>query len=144
MQLYLVDTLGPFFRRAPQKRLNWSKVRFGDLEREGDLSRAAMAEVRAELDRLCERVSAVGFNAITLDDLAHLVEWPGNSRERRRLVARYREECRRPSCSRAGLTNSARPGSMDTIPTLARAAGAARATDARGQGQGAARCPLPS
>lgn len=92
MELYLIDALGPFFQRAPQKRLNWSKVRFGDLERGDDVSHAAMAEVRQELERFCSRVAALGFNAITLDDLAHLANWTGYRPQRRRLIARYREE----------------------------------------------------
>ncbi|HVS62255.1 MAG TPA: hypothetical protein VMT85_02005 [Thermoanaerobaculia bacterium] len=91
MDLFLIDGIGPFFRYA-KGRINWSKIPFADLEKDGELDAERMAEIRRDFAALCSQVAALGYNAITLDDVAHLARWPGYSSERRRLIERYRSE----------------------------------------------------
>ncbi len=92
MQLFLVDGIGPFFKRAPGRRLNWSKIPFEFLERDGEVDVELLAEIRAEFDTFCGRVSAVGFNAISLDDVAHLARWSGYAPRLSAKIEVYRRE----------------------------------------------------
>ena len=92
MQLYLVDGIGPFFKRAPGRRLNWSKIPFEYLEHDGEVDRQLLSEIRVEFEELCRRVSAVGFNAITLDDVAHLARWSGYDPRLQAKIEVYRAE----------------------------------------------------
>lgn len=95
IDLRLIDAIGPFFRHAPRRRLNWSKIPFAALERHGRLDPETMATVRGDFDRFCARVATVGFNAVTLDDLAHLARFSGYGAERCAKIEGYREEWRR-------------------------------------------------
>lgn len=90
MELFLIDAIGPFFRGTPKRRINWSKIPFADFQREGRLDEARLAGVETEFDLFCERAARLGFNAISLDDLAHLADSEAYSAATRALVAGYR------------------------------------------------------
>jgi len=93
--LMLIDGIGPFFRGMPPGRINWSKVPFHRLERDGRLDEDCLDQVRVDFAGFVERVSGLGFNAITLDDVAHIVDsdlYPPALREKiRRYRAFYRD-----------------------------------------------------
>lgn len=72
--LYIVDGIGPFFRATKGARINWSKIVFADLPENPEFWQT----VREELSLFADRVSALGYNAITLDDLAHLTPHPAH------------------------------------------------------------------
>jgi hypothetical protein len=78
-QLYLIDSLAPFFvPRRGGEETNWSKVPFGLLEDgAGGLDEERCGEVERSFGEYVQRVAALGYNAITVDDLAHLTshEW---------------------------------------------------------------------
>lgn len=76
LSLFLIDAIGPFFQDAGGHSLNWSKIPFARLERGDGLDARVEAQVRADFARFVDRVAAIGYNAITLDDLAHLVPDP--------------------------------------------------------------------
>jgi hypothetical protein len=90
MNLFMVDGIGPFFLNCRQRHVNWSKIPFRSLEVGDRLDDALFEEVYADFCTLVERTAALGFNAITLDDVAHLVALPGYPGPLRRLVLDYR------------------------------------------------------
>jgi hypothetical protein len=73
MELFLIDATGPFFRNHHRKRVNWSKIPFTHLDTASDDDWAAM---EAELEHFAWRVARQGYNAVSLDDLAHLAPHP--------------------------------------------------------------------
>ncbi len=73
MELFLIDATGPFFRGYERKRVNWSKIPFSHLAGASEDDWAAIEE---ELGRFAAGVVAQGYNAVTLDDLAHLAPHP--------------------------------------------------------------------
>ena len=91
MELFLVDGLAPFCRGLPERRINWSKIPFSHWERDGRLDEAAFSVAIADFTRYCEAAARAGFNAITLDDLAHLALSPAYSRAVREYVESYRK-----------------------------------------------------
>ncbi|MEY3895135.1 MAG: hypothetical protein RLZZ214_654, partial [Verrucomicrobiota bacterium] len=73
MELFLIDAIGPFFRGCGRMRVNWSKIPFMDLH---DASPDDWSLIENELRDFARLVSAQGYNAVTLDDLAHLAPHP--------------------------------------------------------------------
>jgi hypothetical protein len=73
MELFLIDAIGPFFRNYDRKRVNWSKIPFMHLASASEEDWAAIGD---ELRTFAREVSAQGYNAVTLDDLAHLTHHP--------------------------------------------------------------------
>lgn len=69
MELFLIDAIGPFFRGCEKPRVNWSKIPFADLAGADD---EHWRRIEADLRTFAGAVAAQGYNAVTLDDLAHL------------------------------------------------------------------------
>ena len=90
MNLFLIDGIGPFFRHHPRLRANWSKIPFSHLERGETLPAEIWEQIQADFARFCARVSAVGYNAVTLDDLAHLADNEAYPAALRAKLAAYR------------------------------------------------------
>lgn len=91
MNLFLVDGIGPFFRDYPRHRINWSKIPFDNLESQGEFDAARFAGAREDFERFADAVAALGFNGITLDDLAHLSPHPAYGGRLTSKLRRYRE-----------------------------------------------------
>jgi hypothetical protein len=94
MDLFLIDAIGPFFRGIEGRRINWSKVPFHTLELAGEERERRFARIREDLAAFAERVSAEGFNAVSLDDVAHLAHHPLYENEARASIAALRTEFR--------------------------------------------------
>lgn len=72
MDLFLIDGISPFFKGIrPGKRVNWSKVPFELLEKNGVADTDRLEQITKDFDKVCQRISEMGYNAVTLDDLAH-------------------------------------------------------------------------
>lgn len=80
--LFLIDGIGPFFRGLKSSRINWSKIPFADLPED----RSFWDRVEADFEQLAERVAAMGYTAVTLDDLAHLTPHPVHDEETNRRL----------------------------------------------------------
>jgi len=94
MELALIDAIGPFFRGLRSRRINWSKIPFPHLATEGPERAAQWAGIRADLDAFAQRVAALGYNAVSLDDVAHLSLHPWLEPDIRARNAIFREEFR--------------------------------------------------
>lgn len=90
--LHLIDAIGPFFRGLKRRTINWSKIPFEHL-READ--EAAWSRIHDDLRGFAERVSEIGFNAASLDDVWHLVDDERYEPGVRGSIAHYRQEFRR-------------------------------------------------
>ena len=89
-----MDGIGPFFRGYAKRRINWSKIPFQQLHFEGDAAKEHWAQIRCDMTILADRAVALGFNAITLDDVAHLSEHAWFEPEIRERNLQMREEFR--------------------------------------------------
>ncbi len=88
----MIDGVGPFFTGHPRGRINWSKIPFSTLERGGRLDREGFRTIRELFKRFAGTAAAMGFTAVSLDDLAHLTDFPAYSPGLRRRITDYREE----------------------------------------------------
>lgn len=91
-QLLLIDAIGPFFRGLDRRVINWSKIPWDHAGRQGA---AWWERVGEELGVLARQAAAWGFNAASIDDVAHLADHEWLEPEVRRRVGRYRTELRR-------------------------------------------------
>jgi len=76
MRLALIDAIGPFFRGLSARRINWSKIPFADLPMHGGESEEFWARLQEDIRVFARKALELGFNAVTLDDVAHLVSHP--------------------------------------------------------------------
>jgi hypothetical protein len=67
--------IGPFFHGYPRKRINWSKIPFEHLETASGLQGERLRRIRMDFACFVTAAAGAGFNAVTLDDLAHLYPW---------------------------------------------------------------------
>lgn len=95
MQLLLIDAIGPFFRGLSKGRTNWSKIPFAHLPLEECERRRCFDRIGEDLRSFAAHVHQVGYNAVSLDDVAHLADHPWYEAEIRDMIALYRQEFRR-------------------------------------------------
>jgi len=93
MEIRLIDAIGPFFRDYPLARINWSKIPFDHLPTEGPERRLRWDRIREDVRHFAEAVSAIGYNAVSLDDVIHLVDHDHSAAVRARIAV-FQEEYR--------------------------------------------------
>ncbi len=76
MELLLIDGIGPFFRHYRTKRTNWSKIPFAQIETDTGILEEYLVSVPEDFRTFASQVAGIGYNAITLDDMAHLLPLP--------------------------------------------------------------------
>lgn len=92
LRLFLIDAIGPFFRDFQKRRINWSKIPFTHLSTEGRAREEQWSRIQFDLRKFAQEVSSMGYNAVTLDDLAHLTHHPLHEPEITRKIHVFREE----------------------------------------------------
>ena len=76
MDIFLIDAIGPFFRNYKKQRINWSKIPFQHLRLDPEGRRIQFDTIAADMKVFASRVSRVGYNSVSLDDVAHLTPDP--------------------------------------------------------------------
>ena len=87
----MIDGIGPFFRHYNKKRINWSKIPFSGIETRDGLKPEILATVPEDFRKLVRRAKELGYNAVTLDDVAHLITCAEYSNDLQRKIEAYRE-----------------------------------------------------
>lgn len=118
-ELHLIDAIGPFFRGYDRRVINWSKIPWQHVGRQGS---SWWEGVCADLGRLASQAAAWGFNAASIDDVAHLADHDWIEPEVRQRIARYRTEMRRcfEVLHGAGLAVHVTMDVLSTTPGLRR------------------------
>ena len=104
-ELLIIDGTGPFFRENHRDEINWSKIDFSELNQDGLIPADRCRQIEADFQTFAGRAAEMGYNAITLDDLAHLVPHPLYPQLFQQKIEQYRELFRTLSAiaSDAGL-----------------------------------------
>lgn len=92
MRLFLIDGIGPFFRGYTRRKINWSKLPFSHLETAEPARFTQFSEIRKDVATFTTRVSSMGFNAVTFDDVVHLTDHPWYEPDIRDSISVYAEE----------------------------------------------------
>ena len=92
MDIFLIDAISPFFKGYKKgKRINWSKIPFEHLEKNGEANRVRLEKITLHFAHFCARASEIGYNAITLDDMAHMISHPDYEIEVQNKIEVYAE-----------------------------------------------------
>ena len=111
-KLYLIDAIGPFFRDYRKVRINWSKIPWRRIQKLGPRRRREYFDrVAADLAAFCRRVAAIGYNAVSLDDLPHLADHPLHDADCRRQIGDNQADFRR-------LFSIARDAGLEVFVTM--------------------------
>ena len=94
MELALIDAIGPFFRGYHKRRINWSKIPFDHLCTSGPEYEPQWRAIRTDLETFARKAASFGYNAISLDDIAHLSDHSWFEPEVRARNAVFRQEFR--------------------------------------------------
>jgi len=92
MDYFIIDASAPFFACAELpagETINWSKAPFRALERDGTLRAELCDAIVAQFETYAGRVASLGYNTVTLDDVAHMVECDFYPPALRRKIAAY-------------------------------------------------------
>lgn len=74
---FIIDALGPFFTAVPPRdEYNWSKVPFSELEHDDGLTESTIETVCTAFESYADTVARIGYSAVSIDDLAHMVIHP--------------------------------------------------------------------
>lgn len=92
MQLFLIDAIGPFFRGYDKRRINWSKIPFNYLQTNGPEAETQWQGIHEDMHHFAQEITGLGYNAVTLDDLAHLATHPLHEPETAARIAFFREK----------------------------------------------------
>lgn len=92
MHLFIIDAASPFFAHQPDRtsRINWSKIPYDSLERDGKLPKKRYQRIRSDFYRYIDTVQSVGYNAISFDDVAHMVPLLLYTTQLRKKISKYR------------------------------------------------------
>ncbi|MCG8338826.1 MAG: hypothetical protein MJE63_30325 [Proteobacteria bacterium] len=91
MDLYLIDAIGPFFVGYKKRVINWSKIPFENLEKEDQLDNKKIAAIIPAFEQFLKSVKAIGYNGITIDDVAHLVDLEVYPEEYSKKIRQYQD-----------------------------------------------------
>lgn len=89
--LHIIDTLSPFAIHNREDTINWSKINFSDLEVDSRIPASIHQEIVDRFTQYAGRVSDLGYDSISIDDLAHLATFPFYNPALRRLLEDYRK-----------------------------------------------------
>lgn len=92
MELFLIDAIGPFFRNYNKSRINWSKIPFSHLATSGPEASHQWQRIHQDMRDFAREISNMGYNAVTLDDLAHLAPHPLHEPEIAANISFFREQ----------------------------------------------------
>lgn len=73
--LSIIDAVGPFFRGYEKDIINWSKVPFDNLEKDGRFNWEKFKLIKSDFIKFIKRVKKIGYNSVALDELSRMVEF---------------------------------------------------------------------
>ena len=88
--LYIIDTTSPFFLQHKSKMINWSKVPYYHLEKNGNFHKDIFPELFKNYKKYIKKISNVGFNSISIDDLCHITLFDFYPDALKKKINRYR------------------------------------------------------
>lgn len=92
LKYFIIDTTSPFFMEFKYDKVNWSKVPFCALERKGKVHKKTHKIIRKNFIEYVNKVKALGYNALSLDDLSHITMFRFYPEIIRRKVRKYRKK----------------------------------------------------
>lgn len=90
-ELFLIDAIAPFFIGYEKRVINWSKIPFTNLEKGDRLDLSKIERILDAYARFITRIRELGFNAVTIDDIAHMAVFDFYPEALQSKLLEYRE-----------------------------------------------------
>ncbi len=91
MELFIIDAISPFFRGLNKKTINWSKIPFKHLQNGIMTDPHKVQRLLEEFDYFCLTAKTMGYNSVTLDDVAHLTWCENYSTDLKQKIKRFQK-----------------------------------------------------
>jgi hypothetical protein len=72
LDFFIIDCTTPFLQESKQDFINWSKIPYHDLERNGEVHDKTFVRIFKNFKKYIKKIKDMGYNAISIDDLAHI------------------------------------------------------------------------
>lgn len=95
LKLFIIDAISPFFIKHPETSINWSKIPFDQIETKGKLKKKSYLRIKKDFATFIDRVSAIGYNAISIDDLCHLAILDIYNPKLKKKIKKYKKRYRK-------------------------------------------------
>ncbi len=92
MDWKIIDAIGPFFKGYKKTTINWSKIPFRNLEKNGQVNTNKFEKIRPAFEQFCVQAKSLGYDTIALDDIAHLVLFEFYPKKLRQKINAYQNE----------------------------------------------------
>lgn len=89
--IHIIDILGPFAIRNDRDSINWSKIDFSLIETDGRILSSTYDEIVQRCEQYISRISELGYDSISIDDLAHLTSFEFYNPGLKQLLKDYRK-----------------------------------------------------
>lgn len=90
-KIYMIDTLSPFFLKCRKSVINWSKIPFDSLDGGKKKVAKRFKKILTRTELYFSEISKLGYNSISIDDLAHLTIYDFYKETARKKIAVYRK-----------------------------------------------------
>ena len=103
--LYLIDASAPFFLDENAGKTNWSKIDFDEIEEDGKVRKGTRQVLLERFTSYVRTIRSIGYNAISVDDLAHFLKFGFYPKKLKRKLKGYRKLYRAllEVCAQEGL-----------------------------------------
>lgn len=75
LKLFIIDAASPFFSKYKEKIINWSKIPYYNLEKNDQIHKPTYRKIFNSFKKYIKKVSKIGYNAVSIDDLCHLINF---------------------------------------------------------------------
>ncbi len=88
--LFIIDGIGAFFTGYKRNVINWSKIPFDHLEKRRRLKKKLLKRILENFEKFLRHACSFGYNAVSLDDVAHLASFDIYPEELLSKISHYR------------------------------------------------------
>ena len=89
-KLFIIDSSPPFFVRHPEDLINWSKIPYQQLEKDGDFHKKTHRKIRSDFEKYLHEIKKIGYNSISLDDLSHMISFDFYPESLKKKIEKYK------------------------------------------------------
>ena len=85
----MIDTISPFFIKSKKKKINWSKIPFSHIEKQGVLTDKTINKIVKAFTKYIKSAKNMGYNSVSMDELCYMISFDFYSEELRNKLKTY-------------------------------------------------------
>lgn len=85
----MIDTISPFFIKSKKKKINWSKIPFSHIEKQGVLTEKTIEKIVKAFTKFIGSIKTMGYNSVSMDELCYMISFDFYSEELKAKLETY-------------------------------------------------------